>query len=78
MNTNSSVFIKCQYTRIILRNKKMGQSLLTKHSTLQNFNEIFNCGMTKLRNTYLDVFIQCQHTRTILRKKNMGQSLFNK
>ena len=31
-NTNLGVFIQCQYTRTILRNKNMGQSLLTKHS----------------------------------------------
>ena len=56
----------------------MGQSLFKKHSKFQNFNEIFYCGMTRLRNTYLDVFIQCQHIRTILRKKNMAQSHFKK
>ena len=56
----------------------MGQSLFKKHSKFQNFDEIFYCGMTRLRNTNLDVFIQCQYTRTILRKKNMGQSLIKK
>ena len=56
----------------------MGQSLFKKHSKFQNFNEIFYCGMTRLRNTSLGVFIQCQYTRTILRNKNMGQSLFKK
>ena len=72
------VFIQCQYTRTILRNKNMGQSLFKKHSKFQNFDEMFYCSMTRLRNTSLDVFIQCQHTRTILRNKNMGQSLFKK
>ena len=56
----------------------MEQSLFKKHSKFQNFDEIFYCGMTRLRNTYLDVFIQCQHPRTILLNKNMGQSLFKK
>ena len=56
----------------------MGQSLFKKHSKFQNFNEIFYCGMTRLRNTNLGVFIQCRHTRTILRNKNMGQSPFKK
>ena len=31
-NTNLSVFIQCKYTRIILRNKNMGQSLFKKQS----------------------------------------------
>ena len=56
----------------------MGQSLFKKHSKFQNFDEIFYCGMTRLRNTNLDVFIQCQYTRTVSRKKNMGQSLIKK
>ena len=56
----------------------MGQSLFKKHSKFQNSDEIFYCGMTRPRNTYLNVLIQCHHTRTILRKKNTGQSLFKK
>ena len=56
----------------------MGQSLFKKHSKFQNFDEIFYCGLTSLRNTNLDVFIQCQYTRNILRNENMGQSLFKK
>ena len=56
----------------------MGQSLCKKHSKFQNFDEIFYCDMTKLRNTNLDVFIQYQYTRTISRKKNLGQNLFKK
>ena len=77
-NTNLSVSMQCQYTRTILRNKNVGQSLFKKHSKFQNFDEIFYCGMTRLSNTNFDVFIQCQYTRTILRKKNMGHSLFKK
>ena len=56
-NTNLSVFIQCQYTRNILRNKNMGKSLFKKHSEFQNFDEIFYCGMTILTNTNVDVFI---------------------
>ena len=56
----------------------MGQSLFKKHSKFQNFNEVFYCGMTRLRNTSLNVFIQRQYTRTISRKKNMGLNLFKK
>ena len=48
----------------------MTQSLFEKHSKFQNFDEIFYCGKTRLRNTNLDVFIQCQHTRTILKNEN--------
>ena len=56
----------------------MRQRNFKKHFKFHNFNEIFHCGMTKLRNTNLDVSRQCQYTRTISRKKNMGQSLFKK
>ena len=56
----------------------MGQSRLKKHSKFQNVDEIFHCGMTRLRNMNLDVFMQCQYTRTISRKKNIGQSLLKK
>ena len=56
----------------------MGQSLFKKHSKFQNFNEIFYCDMTRLRNTNLDIFIHCQRTKTILRNENMGQSLLKK
>ena len=77
-NTNLSVFTQCQYTRTILRNKNMGQSLFKKHSKSQNFDEMFYCGMTRLRSTNLNVFIKCQYTRTISRNKRTGQSLFKK
>ena len=36
-STNLSVFIQCQYARIILRNKNMGQILFKKHSKFQKF-----------------------------------------
>ena len=35
------VFLQCQYTRTIFKNKNLGQSLLTTHLKFQNFNEIF-------------------------------------
>ena len=56
----------------------MGQSLFKKRSKFQNFDEIFYCGLTRLRNINFGVFIQRQYTRTILRNKNVGQSLFKK
>ena len=54
-NTNLSVFMQCQYTRTILRNKIVGDSLFKKHSKFQNFDEIFYCGMTRLSNTNFNV-----------------------
>ena len=77
-NTSLVVFIQCQYTRTILRNKNIEQSLFKKHSKFQNFGEIFYCGMTRLRNTNLEVFMQCQHTRTMFKNKNVRQSLLKK
>ena len=77
-NISLGFFIPCQYTRTILRNKNMGQSLFKKHSKFLNLNEIFYCGLTRFRNTNLHVFIQCRYTRTTLRKNNMGQSLIKK
>ena len=55
-NTNLSVFIQCQYTRTILRNKNIGQSLFKKHSKYQNFDEIFCCGMTMTMSVYKNYF----------------------
>ena len=60
------------------KKQKYGQSLFKKHSKFQNYDEIFYCGMTRLRNTNLDAYIQGQHTRPILKTKNMGQSLIKK
>ena len=73
-NTNLSVFMQCQYTKIIWRNKNMGQSLFKKHSKIQRFDEILYCGMTRFRNVKLGVFRQYQKTKAILKKKNMGQN----
>ena len=49
-NANLDVFIQCQYTRTILRNKNMGQSPFTKHSRFPKFDEILH--------VKLDVFKQ--------------------
>ena len=57
---------------------KKGKRNFKKPFKFRNFNEIFYCGLTRLRNTNLNVFMQCQYTRTILRRKNMGQNLFKK
>ena len=73
-NTNLSVFMQCQYTKTIWRNKNMGQSLFKKHSKIQRFDEILYCGMTRFRNLKLGVFRQYQNIKTILKKKNMGQN----
>ena len=73
-NANLSVFMQCQYTKIIWRNKNMGQSLFKKHSKIQRFDEILYCGMTRFRNVKLGVFRQYQKTKAILKKKNMGQN----
>ena len=41
-NTNLDVFIQYQYTRTILRNKNIGQSLFKKHLKFQKFDEILS------------------------------------
>ena len=48
----------------------MGQNLFKKHSKFQNYDEIFHCGMTRLRKTSLDVLIQCQYTRSTFTQSN--------
>ena len=73
---NLDVFIQCQYTKTILRNKNIGQSLLKKHSKFQKFDEILYCGMTRFRNFKLDVFRQYQNTKTILKKKKIWAESF--
>ena len=75
-NTNFDVFIQCQYTRTILRNENMGQSLFKKYSKFQKFGEILY--EISFRNVKLGVFRQYHNTKTILRKTNMGKSLFKK
>ena len=77
-NTNLDVFMQCQCTRTILRNKNMGQSLFKTNSKFQKFDEILYCGMTRFRNVKLGIFRQYQNTKTILKKKNIGQDRFMK
>ena len=75
-NTNLGVFIQCRYTRTILKNKNMGQSLIKKHSKFLNFDEIFYCGMNRLRNTILNVCGLCRYVKAIKPKKVVSKSLF--
>ena len=77
-NTNFDVFIQCQYTRTILRNKNMGPSLFKKHSKFRKFDKTLYCGVTRFKNVKLGVFRQYQNTKIILKKKNMGQNRFKK
>ena len=42
----------------------MGQSEFKKHSTFQNFDEIFYCGMTTYSNVKLGLYRQHQNTKT--------------
>ena len=54
----------------------MGQSPFKKHSKFQNFNEIFYCGMTRLRNTILNYCSLCRYLKPTKPKKVVRQSLF--
>ena len=56
----------------------MKQRKFKKPFEFNSFNEMFYCGMTRLRNTNLGVFIKQKHTRNILRNEIMGQGLFKK
>ena len=56
----------------------MGQVNFKKPFEIQTFNELFQCGMTRLRITNLGVFIQYKYTGTNLRNKIMGKSLSQK
>ena len=73
-NMNLDVFVQCQYTRNILRNKNKGQSMFKEHSNFQKFNEILFCGMTKFRNVKLDLFRQYQNTNLFQKRKNGTES----
>ena len=76
-NMNLGAIIQCQYTRTILKNKSIGQSLFRKPFEFHNFSEIFYCGMTRFRNTILDVFTLPVHM-IYFKRKNMGEGLFKK
>ena len=51
---------------------------LKNNQNFENFDEMFYCAITRLKNTNLNVLIQYQHARIILRNENMGESLFKK
>ena len=72
----------CFYTISVHKNhfkkEKYGQSLFSKHSKFQIFDEILYCGLTRFRNFKISVFRQYQNTRTILKKKNTEQNHFKK
>ena len=67
-STNLHVFIQCQCTRTILRNKNMGQSLLQKHSTFLIFN--FYCDMSK-RGTNSRKFLEDIFTQKLLNGRKL-------
>ena len=89
-NTSLDAFTKCQYIRFILRKKNMGQiwnmgivgkyrkymSLIKKYSKFLNFDEIFYCGMTRLRNTIMNVCGLCQYVKVVKPKKVLRRSFF--
>ena len=75
---NNIYFNHIYLIKTSLRKENRGQRSFKKPFECHSFNEIFYCGMNRLRNTNLGVFIKCQCPRTILRNKNMGQSLFKK
>ena len=66
-------FMQCQYTRTILRNKNMGQSLF-KFDEI--FDEIWYCGMTRFRNVELGVFRRYQNTGNYFKKEKYGTESF--
>ena len=76
--TNVGVFIQCQYTKAILRNKNIGQSLFKIYSKSKNFKEILYFGMTRFRSVKLGGFKQFQTIKTNIKKKRMGRNRFKK
>ena len=64
-DTNLYVFIPCQHTRAILRNKNMGQSLFKKYSKFKKFNKILYCWMTRIMTIKLAVLDNIKNTKTI-------------
>ena len=63
----------CFYTMSIHKNhfkkQKYGTESVYETFTFLNFDEIYYCGMTKLRNTNWDVFIQCRHKNQFEKRK---------
>ena len=76
--TNVGVFIQCQYTKAILRNKNIGQSLFKIYSKSKNFKEILYFGMTRFRSVKLGGFKQFQTIKTNTKKKRMRRNRFKK
>ena len=54
----------------------MGKNLIKKHSKFGNFNKIFYCGMTLLKNRILNSSYLCQNMKAIKPKKVVKQSFF--
>ena len=54
----------------------MGQSLFKKHSKFQNFEEIFYCGMTRLKILIFNYCGLCRFVKAIKPKKVVRQSIF--
>ena len=71
-NMNLDVFIQCQYTRTILRNKNMGLSLFKKHSKFRKFDKSLYCGVARFKNVKLGVFRQYQNTKNYFKKEKYG------
>ena len=54
----------------------MGQSLFKKHSKLQNFDDILQCGMTRFSHVKLGVFRS--KYKNYFKKEKQGTELFKK
>ena len=74
--SGTQVWVFLYNVNTILRNKNMGKSLLKKHSKFQNFDEIFDGGMTRHKNSILNYCGLCRYVKAIKLKKFVIQSLF--
>ena len=70
-NTNMGVFMQCQYTRTILRNKNMGQSQFKKHSKFQNFHKYFN-GHDQTQEHKVECFYTMSIHKNYFKKQKYG------
>ena len=70
-NTSFGVFIQCQYTRTILRNKNTGQSLFKKHSKFQNFDEIILLWHDQTKEQEFGYFHTMSIHKNIFEKQNI-------
>ena len=57
-------FLQCQYSRVLLKEKNMGQNLFKKYSNSQGFSENFYFGITRLRKTILNYCDLLQNVKT--------------